>query len=100
MRSSLRSLKTLLLASSSVIVLALAALACGNAAPGATPPGVSNAPVSAPDSPSAPSVSASLEGADCSDDAAVQKKCAPGLVCSSNPMASASEHPARICRKP
>lgn len=75
------------------ILAVLVATGCG---------GSSSAP---PSSAAAPTTSASPggspEGGECSDDVAVQKKCAAGLVCGP-PKAGApiSEHTPGVCKKP
>lgn len=64
--------------------------------------GAKEAPASSASSvPSAaPAADGSPEGGDCSDDVAVQKKCAAGLVCTPKPDAPVSEHTPGVCRKP
>jgi hypothetical protein len=79
-----------------VTTVALLAIACGETPPAATPP---SAP--APGLPASPGGGGSPEGGECSDDVAVQKKCAAGLVCGP-PKAGApiSEHTPGVCKKP
>jgi hypothetical protein len=79
--------------------LAFAIVACGGSNESAPPP--ASAPPAA-SSAQAPSASGgSPEGGECSDDVAIQKKCAPGLVCGPpKPGAPISEHTPGICKKP
>ena len=53
-----------------------------------------------PASPGTAPSSGSPEGGECSDDVAIQKKCATGLVCGPNAKAPVSEHTPGICKKP
>ena len=86
--------------------LAVSSMACdpatpaGSAAP-ATPaapgaPATSAAPATAPASKGA----VSQEGGECGDDVAIQKKCAPGLVCAPPTKGPVSEHTPGTCKKP
>ena len=73
---------------------AVSAVPATPAAPGA--PATSAAPASAPASKGA----VSQEGGECGDDVAIQKKCAPGLVCAPPAKGPVSEHTPGICKKP
>lgn len=75
-----------------------AILGCGGANEGAAPASAAT-PATTQTAP-APG-GGSPEGGECSDDVAIQKKCAPGLVCGP-PKAGApiSEHTPGICKKP
>lgn len=81
------------------------AAACGGsneaAAPPSSPEPTTSAPAPSASTSSAPSSAGSPEGGECGDDVAVQKKCAPGLVCGPpKPGAPVSEHTPGICKKP
>lgn len=88
-------------------VLALTfAAACGGsnegAAPAASPAPTTTTTTTTTTAPAtAPASEGSPEGGECSDDVAVQKKCAPGLVCGPpKPGAPVSEHTPGVCKKP
>ena len=78
----------------SLSLFVLLVVACGGNKPDAAAP--------SPEGSSSPTTSAgnvSQEGGDCGDDVAIQKKCAPGLVCAPKPNAPVSEHTPGICKK-
>jgi hypothetical protein len=74
--------------------LAISSMACDPATPAA-----STAPAT-PAAPAAPAGALSQEGGECGDDVAVQKKCAPGLVCAPPTKGPVSEHTPGTCKKP
>ena len=96
----------LALVSLSFALVALSVAACGPEVPAATPgvsaePTSTSAPAVAPKAPAAPAApgTGSPEGGECGDDVAIQKKCAPGLVCAPNAKGPVSEHTPGICKK-
>ena len=98
-------MKHLALAAVMASALAVPSVACEPATPAASPapatPGAPAAPASAPAATAPASKGAvSQEGGECGDDVAIQKKCAPGLVCAPPTKGPVSEHSPGTCKKP
>lgn len=87
--------------------LVVPSMACDPATPAASPapatpaaPGAPVAPATAAPPATVPSKGVSPEGGECGDDVAIQKKCAPGLVCAPPTKGPVSEHSPGTCKKP
>jgi len=80
-------------------ILFVLLVACGGNQPDATAPSPAGSGSSATPSSTTSSGNVSQEGGECGDDVAIQKKCAPGLVCAPKPNAPVSEHTPGICKK-
>ncbi len=86
--------------------LAASSMACDPAMPAGTAapatPAAPGAPATSPPPAPAPASkgAVSQEGGECGDDVAIQKKCAPGLVCAPPTKGPVSEHTPGTCKKP